>query len=566
MDDGVQDAVAALDAALNTLLTLPHSALTDAELLTICAGLQDARNRIPAVEHRAIAALGAQTTPAAIGAKSWPLVLATRLGISVKEARRRCADAAELGPRVSMTGEALAPKREHIAAAQADGALTPDHVTELFKFFTKCPDWVTYAEQCRLEEKLVTGAIGADPETVRQAVDHAVFLLDQDGPAPTDNPPTKPFGITFGPQQPDGSYHLRGKVSAEFKATFDPIDEKLAAPGMCNPADEAPCVSGTPSQQQIDHDERGAPERRHDAMLTAMRLLLAHKDLGQINGLPATLLITTTLQELEKAAGVAITAGGTKLSIPDLIRLATQAHHYLAVYDEHTGVPLYLGRARRTASAGQRLAIWARDRGCTRPGCTANGYRCQAHHATTDYSKGGLTDADALALACGCDNRLVGEAPNKWTTRINNHGQCEWIPPQLLDRGQHRTNTYHHPETLLADIKSGFTDDTADSRSQTSKTTGSETHAKQAADTEPDTAIARGNDLSEKPAIPPELLDQDHQQPNTNHHPDTERGDARNSGATGHNRDHSRKNGDRDSGENRGGHDSDDGESDCQSA
>ncbi|TBM83768.1 HNH endonuclease, partial [Mycolicibacterium smegmatis] len=389
---------------------------------------------------------------------------------------------------------------------------------------------------------------------------------DQDGPAPTDNPPTKPFGITFGPQQPDGSYHLRGKVSAEFKATFDPIDEKLAAPGMCNPADEAPCVSGTPSQQQIDHDERGASERRHDAMLTAMRLLLAHKDLGQINGLPATLLITTTLQELEKAAGVAITAGGTKLSIPDLIRLATQAHHYLAVYDEHTGVPLYLGRARRTASAGQRLAIWARDRGCTRPGCTANGYRCQAHHATTDYAKGGLTDADALALACGCDNRLVGEAPNKWTTRINNHGQCEWIPPQLLDRGQHRTNTYHHPETLLADIKSGFTDDTADSRSQTSKTTGSETHAKQAADTEPDTAIARGNDLSEKPAIPPELLDQDHQQPNTNHHPDTERGDARNSGATGHNQDHSRKNGDRNSGENRGGHDSDDGESDCQSA
>ena len=556
MDDGVQDAVAALDAALNTLLTLPHSALTDAELLTICAGLQDARNRIPAVEHRAIAALSQQTTPAAIGAKSWPLVLATRLGISSKEARRRCADAAELGPRVSMTGEALAPKREHIAAAQADGALTPDHVTELFKFFTKCPDWVTYAEQCRLEEKLVTGAIGADPETVRQAVDHAVFLLDQDGPAPTDNPPTKPFGITFGPQQPDGSYHLRGKVSAEFKATFDPIDEKLAAPGMCNPTDQTPCISGTPSQAQIDHDERGAPERRHDAMLTAMRLLLAHKDLGQINGLPATLLITTTLQELEKAAGVALTAGGTKLSIPDLIRLASQALHYLAVYDEHTGIPLYLGRARRTASAGQRLAIWARDRGCTRPGCTANGYRCQAHHATTDYSKGGLTDADALALACGCDNRLVGETPNKWTTRINNHGQCEWIPPALLDRGQHRTNTYHHPETLLADLD----------RDQ--KTDG-ETNAKQAADTGPDTAIARGNDLSEKPAIPPELLDQNHQQPNTNHHPDTQPADHPRDTTSSTTRDtnHHNGNGDRNSGDTHNNNGSgDDGESDCHPA
>ncbi|CKI58920.1 HNH endonuclease [Mycolicibacterium smegmatis] len=538
----VGTALAALHAAMRDVLALPYTALSDADLLDVCEGIQDVRNLAPAVEHRAIAALSEQTTPAAIGAKSWPVVLATRLGISVKEARRRCTDAAELGPRVSLTGEALAPKREHIAAAQADGALTPDHVTELFKFFTKCPDWVTYAEQCRLEEKLVTGAIGADPETVRQAVDHAVFLLDQDGPAPTDNPPTKPFGITFGPQQPDGSYHLRGKVSAEFKATFDPVDEKLAAPGMCNPADQTPCISGTPSQQQIDHDERGAPERRHDAMLTAMRLLLAHKDLGQINGLPATLLITTTLQELEKAAGVAITAGGTKLSIPNLIRLASQALHYLAVYDEHTGIPLYLGRARRTASAGQRLAIWARDRGCTRPGCTANGYRCQAHHATTDYSKGGLTDADALALACGCDNRLVGDAPNKWTTRINNHGQCEWIPPDLLDRGQHRTNTYHHPETLLADINRDQKTD-GDNREQHHTDTGA------------DTGTVHVNGHGEKPAIPPELLDQGQQRTAPYHQAEVPPVNTRDTTSSTTTRDTYRHNGngDRNSGENRNG-------------
>ncbi|AKS31365.1 HNH endonuclease signature motif containing protein [Mycolicibacterium goodii] len=451
----VEAAVAALGTALDALLALPQGALTEADLLDICAGLQDARNRIPAVEHRAIAALGEQTTPAAIGAKSWPAVIQTRLGISAEEARRRCTDAAELGPRVSLTGEALAPKREHIAAAQADGALTPDHITELFKFFDKCPDWVGYAEQCRLEETLVAGAVGADPETVRQAVNHALFLLDQDGPAPSEDVRKKPLGITFGPQQPDGSYELRGRVSAEFMATWQPVDEKWGAPGMCNPADDTPCVSGTPSQHQIDTDDRTAPRRRHDAMLTALRHIVGNKDLGQINGLPATILITTTLRELESGAGVAITAGGTKLPIADLIRMAAQAYHYLAVYDEHTGIPLYLGRARRTASAGQRLAIWARDRGCTRPGCTANGYRCQAHHANTDYAKGGLTDADALALACGCDNRLVGDEPNKWTTRINDHGECEWIPPELLDRGQRRTNTYHHPETLFRDTKSG---------------------------------------------------------------------------------------------------------------
>jgi len=30
-------------------------------------------------------------------------------------------------------------------------------------------------------------------------------------------------------------------------------------------------------------------------------------------------------------------------------------------------------------------------------------------------------------------------------------GTTEWIPPPHLDYGQPRTNTFHHPENLLAD-------------------------------------------------------------------------------------------------------------------
>ncbi|MBU8823161.1 HNH endonuclease signature motif containing protein [Mycolicibacterium goodii] len=469
MENGVGATIAALKAAIADVLALPYGALSEAELLDVCAGLQDVRNLTPAAEHRAIAALCEQTTPAALGAKSWREVLQARLGISGKEANRRCADALELGPRISLTGEVLAPKREHVAAAQAGGWLTPAHITELLTFFKKCPDWISLEQQSRLEERLVAGAVGASPETVRQAADHALYLLDQDGPVPPEDVCKSTRGITFGRQQPDGSYTVRGNVTAEFKAAFEPIEEKLGAPGMCNPADPNPCISGTPSQEQIDNDDRTVAQRRHDAMLTALHQLLATKDLGHINGLPATLLITTTLQELEKGAGVVVSAGGTKLPMADLIRLASQAHHYLAVYDEHTGIPLYLGRARRTASAGQRLAIWGRDRGCSRPGCTASGYRCQAHHANTDYADGGLTDADALTLACPSDNRSVG--PTKWKTRINDQGRCEWIPPELLDRGQQRVNTYHHPQTYLkdngggSDGKSGGTNDDGDHES-----------------------------------------------------------------------------------------------------
>ncbi|MDH6193427.1 hypothetical protein M2272_000048 [Mycobacterium frederiksbergense] len=54
-----------------------------------------------------------------------------------------------------------------------------------------------------------------------------------------------------------------------------------------------------------------------------------------------------------------------------------------------------------------------------------------------------------LALGCGPDQRLVG--PGKWTTRINRHGRCEWIPPALLDTGQPRTNHHHHPQHYLTE-------------------------------------------------------------------------------------------------------------------
>jgi Domain of unknown function (DUF222) len=48
------------------------------------------------------------------------------------------------------------------------------------------------------------------------------------------------------------------------------------------------------------------------------------------------------------------------LPMSDVIRLASHSHHYPVVFDKHTGEPLYLGRARRTASPGQRIVLHAK--------------------------------------------------------------------------------------------------------------------------------------------------------------------------------------------------------------
>ncbi|WP_242453775.1 HNH endonuclease signature motif containing protein, partial [Mycolicibacterium sp. P9-64] len=88
----------------------------------------------------------------------------------------------------------------------------------------------------------------------------------------------------------------------------------------------------------------------------------------------------------------------------------------------------------------------ARDGGCTKPGCTVPAYGTQAHHAARDWTDGGLTNVDDLALACGPDNRMVGT--DGWTTRITDRHDVEWIPPPHLDTGQTRINHYHQPEKL----------------------------------------------------------------------------------------------------------------------
>jgi hypothetical protein len=160
--------------------------------------------------------------------------------------------------------------------------------------------------------------------------------------------------------------HFHGLLDPEACATMDAVFAKLAAPGMCNPDDENPCVDGEPSDEAAHRDMRSQSQRNHDALKAMGRSVLASGELGRHNGLPATIIVSTTLQDLQSAAGVGVTAAGTLLPMRDVIRLASQSHHYLVIYDKHTREPLYCGRAKRFATPGQRIVLHALDRGCTR--------------------------------------------------------------------------------------------------------------------------------------------------------------------------------------------------------
>ncbi len=119
---------------------------------------------------------------------------------------------------------------------------------------------------------------------------------------------------------------------------------------MCNPDDETPCVDGEPETETAHRDNRSQGQRTHDALKALARAVLASGKLGTLNGLPCTIIVSIPLQDLESAAGVGVTAGGSLLPMRDVIRLASQAHHYLVIYDKHHPEKLYCGRAKRFAT------------------------------------------------------------------------------------------------------------------------------------------------------------------------------------------------------------------------
>jgi Domain of unknown function (DUF222) len=265
---------------------------------------------------------------------------------------------------------------------------------------------------------------------------------------PDDTERARKRNVSAGRQRRDAMVPLAGDLTPEAWAVWEVLFAKFAAPGMCNPADDEPCTTGAPTQAQIDNDTRTPAQRRHDAMLAVGRIALM-TDLGTLNGLPVSVIIRTTLADLESRAGVGVTGGGTRLPIADVIKMGAHANHYLAVFDGATGAALALFRAKRVASAAQRIMLIARDGGCTKPCCSVGAYGSQAHHANRPWRLGGHTNVDDMALACGSDNRAADEG---WTTTINDRGECEWLPPPDLDRGQARINYYHRPEALLRPI------------------------------------------------------------------------------------------------------------------
>jgi hypothetical protein len=372
-------------------------------------------------------------------------VLARRLRIVPAEVGRRFKVAARITARRSLTGAPLPPELPVLADAVADGAVGEDHIKEVCDALDVLPAAAANHKD-RAEHTLVRHARAQDAAFVAEVGRRLADTLNPDGLF-DDRDRMNRRSMTLGRQGPDGMSRLSGWITPEGRAYVEALKAPVR-PGHHVPGSEQLVVDAAT-------DQRSGPQRLHDALLWGLRAGIESGNLGAHRGIPVTVIATVTVDQMEQAARAmadpdvpmpapARTGGGSSLPMRDLIRMAGNGIHYLAVFEGHSERPIYLGRSTRIATADQRIICHARDKGCTRPDCTAAGYDCEVHH-TPDWNPDGATDADKLHFGCPPDHKLVTDGHA--STTVTPDGRLAWSvgddPPDI--------NHIHHDHELLDD-------------------------------------------------------------------------------------------------------------------
>src|SRR5882757_4068405 len=418
MFEGEEGAAAPVAALLDQLCTtvdaliaLDLTRLSRDELLGLLRGVETQRRRLPVVDHALIAELDHRGAAGELMARDTASLLREVLRVTLSEAKARCAAAVDLGPGRTVTGQPQPPLLPVVAAAQAEGAISSEHAKVIRGVIAELPAEVEFEHGAAVEARLVAEARRFDPSVLATLARRVVALLNPDGVLADDLEHDRRRHATLSGNR-DGSGELRAHLTPTALAQWQAVLDPLAAP---KPSD----ADGP--------DVRSPGQRMHDALADAAHRLLASNDLPPSGGVPATVLLTLTLDQLETRSGHVTTAHGGTISVHDALTQAGDANIVPVVIGEE-GILAY-GQARRTATTHQRLALAARDGGCCFPGCDAPPGWTQVHHIL-NWAFGGGTDLTNLCLLCGFHHRE--HEKRGWQVTMK-HGKPWWVPPAHID-------------------------------------------------------------------------------------------------------------------------------------
>jgi hypothetical protein len=317
------------------------------------------------------------------------------------------------GSRLADTGQAL-----------AEGHLCRERAKAIVEVITGLPAKATGEQLQDCQDILLEHAAKLHAGDIRRLKPVLEHYLDPDGVEPREEAAKRKRSALLRPNG-DGTTTLKWTDTDEQMARLQAALEPLSAP--------RPGVDGEP-------DRRDAAVRRADALADLVELVLRHGDLPTSHGTRPHLIITVTEQTLfGDGKGLGVTATGEHLSAAAVRRNACDAD-LTAIRLDTTGVPLSMGRSRRTVSPQQWQALVVRDRGCVFPNCDRPAAWCDAHHLR-HWTDQGPTDLQNLALLCGRHHEAIHHAG--WDIEMAADGRPELRPPPWIDPDRRpRRNQY----------------------------------------------------------------------------------------------------------------------------
>jgi hypothetical protein len=397
---------------------------TDEELLGAHRELERLSRRLAAVEHAFIAQLEERSLPDRTGAGTTAALLRGLLRLHPAEAKSRVRAAEAAGPRRGLTGEPLPPVFEAVATAQAGGEISARHAEVVVRAVDALPAVVRVEHGAQVESDLVRYALEFDPHSLAKIAQRIYDCLDPDGTLhdPKDRERKRDLSLR---QRPDGSASLTGELTAECAERLLGVFDALAAPTA-----EAGGVK----------DPRTAGQRRHDALLDALPRLCLTDALPAAGGIATTVIVTVSEESFRTGRGLAETSHDALVPAREALKWAGADQRVAFVRRDGAGAVTAHTDTRRFFSENQRLAILARDGGCTFPACDKPPAWTQVHHIIP-WVEGGPTTIDNGAMICGYHHRSFERLGWKCVTL---DGRPAWIPPRHVDpKREPRRNRLH---------------------------------------------------------------------------------------------------------------------------
>ncbi|ASR01383.1 DUF222 domain-containing protein [Gordonia rubripertincta] len=464
------------------LQTVDLTQCSDAELVDVAAETERAIARMTFAGDRQIVEATERDLPRKTGHRSVIDYMKHRLRMAYPGKRLKQTRATATFP--SITGEPLPPQHPTLADAFAAGQVGSAHVHAVIDVLDQIPHAVEHDVQVAAERQMTEIAVDHTPADIAALGARLLAHLDPDGTLTDDTDRQRRRQLYLHRQRADGTAKMTGTLTPELLARVSMFLAVWAKPGMNNPNDpDSPCGSIEDADPEAvaaaaERDDRSPAQLNHDAFNALLKAVLEDGLLGKSHrGLPVQVIVKADLNDLIREAGYAVTATGTLIPITDLIPMAADAQPWLAMFKDATAVPLYFGRGKRLATREQRLVSFARPDGdtCSTPDCGVPAAHVEMHHAQLDWGLGGLTDITDLAPACSKHNRMVGDQPGQYTTRIvregPDEGRATWqlntapgtppnperinrrpdIPRRFAEHLQHVRTEIHGPEPAPGD-------------------------------------------------------------------------------------------------------------------